>query len=355
MSKKSVEQSVDILPNNMSIEDIVQSLLPSISIVGVGGAGCNIVTWMKEKDVAGARIYALNSDANHLTITKADKRLLIGYRVTGGLGCGGYPERGAQAAEENSDEIRELLKGSNLVFITAGLGGGTGTGGAPVVAEIARDLGALTLGVVTIPFKVEKARLLRAKTGMSRLLEVCDAAIMIDNNRLRQVAGNLPLREAFNVANQLIAKFIKNVSETVAVPSLMNLDFADLRGVLVGSGVCAVGVGEGIGDGKVDDAVENALSNQLLDIGPIEKAKGALLHVEGGDDMTLEDVNRAGELIIERVSSEAKVSWGARINSGMTGSLSVTVILAGIESPFLADSISSYRPIKNDLYVNLET
>jgi cell division protein FtsZ len=325
MSKRSVEQSIDILPDNMSIDDIVQSLLPSISIVGVGGAGCNIVTWMKEKDVAGARIFALNSDANHLTITKADKRVLIGYNVTGGLGCGGYPERGAQAAEENSDEIRELLKGSNLVFITAGLGGGTGTGGAPVVAEIARDLGALTLGVVTIPFKVEKARL------------------------------NLPLREAFNVANQLIAKFIKNVSETVAVPSLMNLDFADLRGVLVGSGVCAVGVGEGIGDGKVDDAVENALSNQLLDIGPIEKAKGALLHVEGGDDMTLEDVNRAGELIIERVSSEAKVSWGARINSGMTGSLSATVILAGIESPFLADSISSYRPIKNDLYVNLET
>jgi len=171
--------------------------------------------------------------------------------------------------------------------------------------------------------------------------------IVIDNNRLRRVAGNLPLREAFAVANELIATFIKNITETIAVPSLMNLDFSDLRAIMMGSGVCAIGVGEGTGDTKVEDAVEQALDTQLLDIGDLREAEGALVHIEGGEDMTLEDVNKAGELVIDSISPTAKVSWGARVNNSLTGSLRATVVLASVESPFLVKGFKS-KVIENE-------
>ena len=340
----------DIVVNSskISVEEIAKRAVPRISVLGIGGAGCNIVSWMKSKGITGAKIYALNSDAQHLSITKADERLLIGYKITGGLGCGGFPEQGAKAAEESAKEIEALIDGSGLVFITAGLGGGTGTGAAPVVARIAKEAGALTVGVVTTPFQVERARLIKAKEGLKRLVEECDAVIVIDNNRLRKVAGNLPLAEAFAVANELIATFIKNISETIAVPSLVNLDFADLKAIMTGSGVCAIGFGEGQGDTKVEDAVEKALDTPLLDIGDIRKAEGALIHIEGGDDMTLEDVNRAGEIVIERIAPNARVSWGARINSTLQGSIKATVVLAGVDSPFLVESLKPFASLKKE-------
>jgi cell division protein FtsZ len=303
---------------------------------------------MKEKEVSGAKIYALNTDAKHLSITKADKRILLGFQVCGGLGCGGFPEQGAKAAEESSDEIERTLAGSGLVFVTAGLGGGTGTGSAPVVARIAKDLGALTLSVVTIPFQVERARMAKAKEGLKRLVEVCDAVIVIDNNRLRKTAGNLPISEAFAVANELIASFIKNTSETIAIPSLVNLDFADFKTIMTGSGVCAIGFGESSGDTKVEDAVEKAFTNQLLDIGDIKKSEGALVHIQGGDDMTLEDVNRTGELVIDKISPNAKVSWGARINSKMEGSIQTTIVLSGVDSPFLVEGLPAFSSIREN-------
>jgi cell division protein FtsZ len=331
----------------MSIEEIARQIIPKISVLGIGGAGCNIASWMKEKEVSGAKIYALNSDAQHLTISKADDKLLIGYRVCGGLGCGGFPEKGTKAAEENVSEIRKMISGFGLVFITAGLGGGTGTGATPYIANIAKEMGALTLSVVTTPFQVERTRLQKAKEGLKRLAESSEAVIVIDNNRLRKVAGNLPLREAFAVANELIATFIKNISETIAIPSLLNLDFADMKALMMGGGVCAIGFGEGMGDTKVKDCVDKALNTQLLDIGDIKKAEGALVHLEGGDDMTLEDVNEAGELVIERIASNARVSWGARINSTMQGSMRATIVLAGVDSPFLVGDLQPFRVIKN--------
>ena len=291
----------------VAIEKIAQRSMPRISILGIGGAGCNIVSLLKIKGVSGARIYALNSDAKHLSITKADKRLLIGYKITKGLGCGGSPEQGAKAAEESAKEIEALIDGSNIVFITAGLGGGTGTGATPVVARITKKTGALTVGVVMMPFKVERARLIKAKEGLKRLVDECDAVIVIDNNRLRKVAGNIPLAEAFDVVNELIATFIKNISEAISTPSLVNLDFADLKTIMTGSRVCTIGFGEGQGDTKVEDAVEKALEKLLLDIEDIEKAKGALVHIEGGEDMTLEDVNKAGEIVMERLAPNARV------------------------------------------------
>jgi len=342
----NIEEIVNQALSEKSIEDIAKEAIPQISVFGVGGAGCNIVSWMKEKGISGAKIYALNSDAKHLSITKADKRILLGYKICGGLGCGGFPEQGARAAEEAADEIEKAISGSGLVFITAGLGGGTGTGASPVIAKIAKELGALTLGVVTIPFQVERARLIKAKEGLARLVEICDAVIVIDNNRLRKVAGNLPLTEAFGVANELIATFIKNLSETIAVPSLVNLDFADLKAIMTGSGVCAIGVGEGQGDTKIDDAVERALNTQLLDIGELTKCEGALIHIEGGDDMTLEDVTRAGEIVLSRISPTARVSWGARVNSKMQGAAKVTVVLAGVDSPFLVKGLAPFGVLK---------
>jgi len=323
-----------------SIEEIARESIPQIAAIGVGGAGCNIATWMKGKGVSGARIYAMNTDAQHLSITKADQRMLIGYKVTGGVGCGGFAEQGTKAAEESLEEIEKLLSGVGLVFITAGLGGGTGTGASPVVAKLAKEMGALTISVVTTPFSVERSRFVKAQDGLKRLVEVCDATIVIDNNRLRKVAGNLPLTEAFAVANELIATFIKNISEAISMPSLVNLDFADLKAIMMGSGVCAMGVGEGQGDTMVEDSVEKALELQLLDIGDIKKVEGALVHIEGGDDMTLEDINRAGEILVSRLSPTAKVSWGARVNSSRQGSMRATVVLAGVESPFLKEGVS---------------
>jgi cell division protein FtsZ len=323
-----------------TIEEIAREAIPQICVMGVGGAGGNIVSWIKEKGIAGARIYALNTDVKHLCITRADRRILIGYQTCGGRGTGGFIEQGSKAAEESAEEIEKLIAGSGLLFITAGLGGGTGTGASPVIANIARDFGVLTIGVVTIPFKIERSRMEKAKEGLTRLVERCDAVVVIDNSRLRKIAGALPLSEAFAVVNELIANFIKNISETIAIPSLVNLDFADLKVIMRKAKICAIGIGEGQGDTMVEDAVEKALNTQLLDIGDLKRSEGGLIHLEGGDDMTLEDVTKAGEIVINRVSPTASVSWGARVNSNMEGTIRATIVLAGVQSPFLEAATS---------------
>lgn len=319
-----------------SIEEIAKESIPKISVIGVGGGGSNIVSWMK-RGITGVRTYAMNSDAQHLSISKADERILLGYNTTGGLGCGGFPEQGLKAAEESALDIEKAIGDANLVFVTTTLGGGTGTGASPVVARISKELGNLTLGVVTIPFEVEGTRLDKAKDGLKDMVEICDSVIVVDNNSLRRMAGNLPLKEAFGVANERISTFIKNMSEALSLPGLMNLDFADMNAIMRQGGICAIGFGEGAGDAKVEEAVERALDSQLLDIGDIREAKGALVYIEGGEDMTLEDVNRAGELVLDRVSPDARVTWGARVTSDLDDRMKATVVLAGVDSPFLSD------------------
>jgi cell division protein FtsZ len=317
-----------------SIEEIAREAVPKITILGVGGGGSNIVSWLK-KDGVSARTIALNSDAQHLTVTKADDKVLLGYKTTGGLGCGGFPEQGQRAAEESATEIERVIGDSALVFVTTTLGGGTGTGASPLVAKIAKEYGALTLGMVTIPFNVEGTRVDKAQEGLRRLTKECDSVIVVDNNRLRKVAGNLPLRDAFGVANENIGSFIKGMSEAISLPGHMNLDFADMKAIMKDGGICAIGFGEGSGDSKVEDAVAKALDSQLLDIGDIRKTKGALIHIEGGEDMTLEDVNRAGELVLEKVSPSANVTWGAMVDRDLKDQVRATIVLAGVESPFL--------------------
>ncbi|MCW1296697.1 MAG: cell division protein FtsZ [Candidatus Parvarchaeota archaeon] len=325
----------------------------TIKVFGVGGAGNNMVDWLFKKGVRGAKVIAINTDKVHLDAREADQKILIGRDITKGLGAGGFPNIGEQAARESSQEIKEAVKGSDLVFVCAGLGGGTGTGGAPIVAEIAKDQGAIVVGVVTMPFNIEKARIEKAEDGLQKLRNHCDTVIVIDNNRLVQVAGSLPIQQAFAVANELIATMIKGIVETIAVPSLVNLDFADVRAIMKGGGVSVIGVGESDSENRVEEAVKRALQNPLLDVS-YEGATGALIHVTGGQDLTLEEVNRIGELATSTLDPDATVIWGARIQDDMTGKVRVMTIITGVKSPYIVGPIDYKKSSAEARFVSEE-
>ncbi len=306
----------------------------NIKVIGSGGAGNNMVNWLYKKGIEGAEIIATNTDQQHLSVTEADKKFLIGRDVTRGLGCGGYPQKGAEAAQESMQAVKESLKEADMVFVCAGMGGGTGTGAAPIIANVARESGAIVIGTVTMPFKIERARVDKAEFGLSQLRKVSDTVIVIDNNRLVSIAGNLPIQQAFSVANELIATMIKGIVETIAVPSLVNLDYADVKTIMTNGGVAAIGVGSSDTNNRVEEAVKGALSNPLLDIN-YEGATGALIHVEGGPDLTLEEINRIGELVTESMDADANCIWGARVSDGMKGKLTVMTIITGVNSPWI--------------------
>ncbi len=306
----------------------------NIKVIGVGGAGSNMVNWLYKKGIMGAEIIAVNTDKQHLDLIEADKKILIGKELTKGLGCGGFPEKGAEAAQESLQEIKEAVRGSDMVWITAGMGGGTGTGAAPIIAQVAKDAGAIVIGVVTMPFKIERARVDKAEWGLQQLRKHCDTVIVIDNNRLVQVAGNLPVQQAFAVANELVATMIKGIVETIAIPSLVNLDYADVKAIMTSGGVAAIGVGVSDTNNRVEEAVKGALSNPLLDIS-YEGATGAIIHITGGEDMTLDDINKVGELVTESMDEDANVIWGARIEENMQGKIQVMVIITGVKSPWI--------------------
>ena len=312
---------------------------PSVVVVGLGGAGCNITTWIAEKGITGGRIIAANTDVNHLYVQKADKVILLGEKLCKGHGCGGYPEMGAQATKENIAELRAELEGSNLVFLVAGLGGGTGTGAMPVVAELTRELGALTIGCVTIPFTIEMARREKAREAINLLAQSCDSVVIIDNSKLREVAGNLPLKEALNVANALVGAFVKNLTDTITQPSLVNLDYADLRAVMERGGISSIGIGEGDGAERVSKAVAQAISTPLLDVTDISASYGVLIHIVGGEDLTLEEVAVTGEMIMDKVPNTKRIIWGAKVDNNLTGKVRVMAVLTGVESPFVSGKV----------------
>ncbi|MBS3131291.1 cell division protein FtsZ [Candidatus Woesearchaeota archaeon] len=318
--------------NKVSGEGLVGSA--NIKVIGSGGSGNNMVGWLYNKGVKGAEILACNTDKQHLNMIDADRKFLIGKDVTRGLGCGGFPEKGAEAAKESIQELKEALKGSDMVFVCAGMGGGTGTGSAPIIASVARDTNSIVIGVVTMPFRIERARVDKAEFGLRQLREVTDTVIVIDNNRLVKIAGNLPVHQAFAVANELIATMIKGIVETIAVPSLVNLDYADVRAIMKNGGVAAIGVGASDTTNKVEEAVRGALQNPLLDIS-YKGATGALIHVCGGPDMTLDDINRVGELVTESLDPDANVIWGARVQDDLQGRITVMTIITGVTSPWL--------------------
>ena len=306
----------------------------NIKVIGVGGAGCNMVSWLYKKGIRGAEIVACNTDKQHIDITEADRKFLIGRTVTRGLGAGGFPEKGAQAAQEAMNEIKDALKTTDMVFVCAGMGGGTGTGAAAVVASVAKSQGSIVIGTVTMPFKIERARIDKAEFGLQQLRKVSDTVIVIDNNRLVQIAGNLPIQQAFAVANELISTMIRGIVETIAVPSLVNLDYADVKAIMTNGGVAAIGVGVSDTNNRVEEAVKGALSNPLLEIS-YKGATGALIHVEGGPDMTLDEVSKIGELVTESLDEDANVIWGARVSDNMKKKIAVMTIVTGVKSPWI--------------------
>lgn len=334
----------------MSREDLLQKAKtsrPAVTVFGLGGAGCNIATWIADKKLTGGRIVAANTDANHLvSMTRADKIMLLGEKLCKGHGCGGYPERGAEAARENMAEIKQELEGTNLLFLVAGLGGGSGTGAMPVVAAAGREAGALTIACVTIPFTIEMSRREKARDAVKSLAEVCDSIVVIDNSKLREVAGNLPLKDALAVANALVGSFVKNLTDTITQPSLVNLDYADLRAVMERGGIASIGIGEGDGENRVEKAVSQAISTPLLDITDISTAYGVLIHIVGGEDMTLDEVAIAGELIMDKVPNTKRVIWGAKVDPALTGSVRVMAVLTGVTCPFIGEVATRKEPAR---------
>ncbi len=306
----------------------------NIKVFGLGGMGSNAVTWLFNKGVNGATIYALNTDALHLSVTKADEKMLIGKELTRGLGCGGNPNKGKEAAKESISEIKKACSGADMVFVLAGLGGGTGGGSAPVVAQLAKEAGAIVIGVVTMPFETEKARLDKAEYALEELREITDTCIILDNNRLVDIAGQLPIEQAFAVANELISTMIKGIVETITLPSLINLDYADVSAIMKKGGLAVIGIGESDGQNKVNEAVKQALTHPLLDVDYTD-ANGALIHVTCGPDLKLEEFDTIGKIVTENISPEAQVIIGARISKDFSGKVRVITIMTGVKSPYI--------------------
>jgi cell division protein FtsZ len=325
----------------------------NIKVIGAGGAGNNMVSWLYRKGIAGAEIFAVNTDQQHLNISEADNKVLIGASLTKGLGAGGYPNVGREAAKESMHLIKEMVKGADMVFLCAGMGGGTGTGSVPVIAEIAKQEGAIVIGTVTMPLSLEKARIDKAEFGLQQLRQACDTVIVIDNMRLVNIAGNLPLKQAFAVANELVSTMIKGIVEIIAVPSLVNLDYADVKAIMREGGVSVIGIGESDTERRVDESVKRALSNPLLDV-TYQGATGALIHITGGEDMTLDEVNKIGETVTTSLDADAPVIWGARIDKEMTGKIRVMTIITGVTSPYVLGKVDYAKPFHEYMQMGRE-
>lgn len=330
--------------------EISQSLPESfarIKVIGVGGGGCNAVNRMITEGVQGIEFVAVNTDAQALLLSKASTRVRIGDKVTRGLGAGGNPEMGQKAAEESAEELYEVLKGSDMVFVTAGLGGGTGTGAAPIVAQIAKEVGALTIGVVTRPFAFEgNRRNQAAEAGISRLKEHADTLIVIPNDRLLQIVDKrASLQEAFQVADDVLRQGIQGISELITVPGLINLDFADVRAIMSEGGAALMAVGKASGEDRARVAAEQAISSQLLDI-TIDGARGILFNVTGGNSLTLFEVNQAAAIIKETAHPDVNLIFGAVIDPNMGDELRVTVIATGFDRATSPRRMVSERPLR---------
>jgi len=326
---RGVEQKSQI---DLELEEILSKQKAKIKVFGVGGAGGNSLSRMREVGIKGAEMIAVNTDAQDLLYTNADHKILIGRELAQGLGAGSNPKVGEESAKEQEHEIKERLAGGDMVFITCGLGGGTGTGAAPVIAEVANKMGMLTIGVVTLPFTIEgNKRYENAVYGLERMEDLVDTLIVIPNDRLLELAPELPLHTAFKVADEILTNSVKGITELVTKPGLVNLDFADIKAVMRGGGVALIGVGEAEGPNRASEAVEKALDNPLLDV-KVEGATGALVNIIGGTDLSLHEAKEVIETVNKRLNSEAKLIWGAQINEDMEKTVKVLLIVTGVKS-----------------------
>jgi cell division protein FtsZ len=312
--------------------DSPQNYLAVIKVIGIGGGGVNAVNRMIEGGLRGVEFIAVNTDAQTLLMSDAEVKLDIGRETTRGLGAGSDPDIGQRAADEHRDEIEEILKGADMVFITAGEGGGTGTGGAPVIAEIARELGALTIGVVTRPFGFEgRRRATQADVGISDLKKAVDTLIVVPNDRLLQVADpTMPMLDAFRMADQVLFQGVDGITSLITTPGLINLDFADVKAVMTGAGSALMGIGHGSGEDRAEEAAKSAISSPLLE-SSIEGARGVLLSIAGPTDLTLHEVNKAADAITRVAHPDANIIFGAVVDDALGEEVRVTVIAAGFD------------------------
>jgi cell division protein FtsZ len=318
--------------NNEDLEKVLESLTTTIKVVGCGGAGSNTITRCFGAGINGADLIAVNTDAQHLLLAESPYKILIGRHLTRGLGAGSLPQIGEEAAKESEQDIRDAIVPSDMVFVTCGLGGGTGTGCAPVIADIAREAGALTIGVVTLPFCVEgRVRMDNAEAGLKRLREVCDTVIVIPNDKLLDIVPNLAMNAAFKVADEVLMRSIKGITEMITMPGLVNLDFADLKTVMKRGGVALIGLGEAEGDNKAVDAITEALNSPLLEV-DITEATGALVNVTGGTDMTLREAEKVVEEIYSKIDKNARIIWGTTIDPTMKKSIRAMLVITGVKS-----------------------
>ncbi len=312
---------------------ILQELKTNIVVIGCGGSGSNTIQRVMEEGIIGADLYAINTDAQHLLNIKVRNKILIGRSRTRGLGAGSVPQIGQDAAQESKAMIEKAVGNADMVFITCGLGGGTGTGAAPVVAEVARDCGALTIAVVTLPFSVEGAiRMENAEAGLERLRDVVDTVIVVPNDKLLEVVPHLPLQAAFKVCDEVLMRAVKGITELITRPGLVNLDFADVRVIMQKSGVAMIGLGEAEGENKALESVQKALRSPLLDV-DVSGATSALINVVGGPDMTIAEAESVVNELYTRIDPKARLIWGAMIDPDLEHIIRTMIVVTGVKSP----------------------
>ncbi len=319
------------------IEKIVESINVSIKIVGCGGGGSNTINRCSEAGISGAQLCAVNTDAKHLLAVRAPKKILLGKRLTKGLGAGALPEVGEQAAHESEEEIREFIRGAHVVFITAGMGGGTGTGSAQYVARVGKEEGALTMGIVTMPFKSEgRIRMENAEAGLDKLRKFCDTTIVIYNDKLLELVPRLPINAAFKVADEILMQSIKGMTEIITKPGLVNLDYADLMTIMKGGGVAMIGIGESEEErDRIEYAINEALESPLLGEVDLTHARGALVRVVGGPDLTVSEAEKAAEVVGQKINPQARIIWGCSVEDDLDHTVRVLLVITGVKSKSL--------------------
>ena len=340
-NKKKIKNSLNNSLTNATIhrnvidkelEEVLSSLTTTIKVVGCGGAGTNTISRCVSSGITGAELISLNTDAQHLLLADSPHKVLIGRHLTRGLGAGSLPQIGEEAAKESEQDIRNSIGRADMVFITCGLGGGTGTGSAPVIAQIAKESGALTIGVVTLPFGVEGIiRMENAESGLKRLRDICDTVIVVPNDKLLEIVPNLALNSAFKVADEVLMRSIKGITEMITKPGIVNLDFADLKTIMKRGGVAMIGLGEAEGENKAVNAVVEALNSPLLEV-DISEATGALVNVTGGEDMTISEAERVVEEIYSRVDPNARIIWGTTVDPNLKRNIRAMLVITGVKS-----------------------
>jgi cell division protein FtsZ len=326
------KQSEKHHPADGELKELIEKRKAKIKVVGAGGAGNNTITRLMQVGISGAETIAVNTDAQDLLYTDADKKILIGKQLTQGLGAGANPKVGMEAAKESREEIKKALQGADLVFLTCGLGGGTGTGSLPVIAEIAKRIGALTIAVVTLPFSMEgRQRYKNAEEGLKNLEGIVDTIIVIPNDKLLEVMPQASLIDAFRAADDILVNAVKGITELITKPGLVNRDFADVKAVMSTGGLAMIGLGESDTKNRALESVEKALNNPLIDV-DINEAKGALINISSGPNMTVKEAQQIVDYISNKLSPEAKIIWGARIEKELGNVIKTMVIITGVKS-----------------------